>query len=249
MNISRVGSCVVAIGVALIRLAPALAQTAAAQPVVLADGGFETDDAWQRHTRFQSAVHTVTGAAVRNGERCVRLEAALSTHPASVTQTVADLPAGIYELSVWAHGEGSLRLAVAGAGARTFTLTGTAAWQLYGLAFELDKPRAAEVSFVVPGGNVVLDDAALTPADADLRARWQRQQTVLQELYYVPDGYSAQRPASRASRNRNRCRVRTARCTTTAVTTRRGTSSRPNWRSGLQSAASRCATWLKPLRG
>ena len=128
------------------------------------------------------------------GEQAVKLQSLSFWQPATLEQTTPPLPAGVYELTLWARGEGRLDLTIRGVGLRRFVLAGDV-WQQYSLVFSLPEPYACPVVISSSRGAVVVDDLTLQPGDEALRAAWDKQQKAFEQLGYIPSNLSAQRPA------------------------------------------------------
>lgn len=132
-------------------------------------------------------------AAVKAGEGRNKSQCACLEKNAAVAQNVADLPAGIYELTAWARGRGRILLSD-GLSKREMALGKD--WHAYSLVFEVKQAGPAKVSIalVTTNGEAWIDDAALQPAAADRVEAWKKQEEVLVKMGYVPGHLSAQRP-------------------------------------------------------
>lgn len=131
----------------------------------------------------------VAAAAAHSGKQGLELRRAGRAPRVGVQQVVA-LPAGLYEITVWARGAGSLLLA---ADNHTRRLDLTDPWQPYSLVFAIDEPRDVAVELATTD-RVQLDDASLRAADDQLKAAWEHQERVRLQFGFVPAAASAQRP-------------------------------------------------------
>lgn len=130
----------------------------------------------------------VKAATGRDGKPGVQLKAADGSYrPAAMQQKLA-LPAGLYELTVWAKGAGSLLLQAPGNDERTQPLHAT--WGQYGFLFDWPGGDASPIIGVF--GDGVVSEAALLPATAEQRAAWTKQQESLRQFGFIT--HAAQRP-------------------------------------------------------
>ena len=167
---------------------------------LITDPGFETDKpAWEASSAYGTRAGFESSAAARGGVRAAHLSTyAGQARFGTISQEIAALPVGVYELTVWARGEGKLRLSVERVGTRSFSLSDTA-WLQYSYVFELPETGRAKPVIAVQGDGWV-DDVVLLAATAGLRGAWERQQQALAQFHYIPSGYSAQRSAPNAPR-------------------------------------------------
>ena len=128
-------------------------------------------------------------AAARTGAAGLSLSASVWGRLAAARQTV-DLPAGVYEFTVWGKGDGLLVL-TAGNLRRKGDLGKE--WAQYSLTFSVAQAGPVDLTLLATH-NASVDDAALSPASPERLAAWQKQETARAEYGFVPDYLSAQAP-------------------------------------------------------
>jgi len=166
---------------------------------LLQNPGFEQGArAWEKQTGYLATVKIGKLPETHGGAQAARLTAKSAGRAVTVRQRASDLPAGVYEFSVWCKGEGKLQLAVKGVASRRFAIA-AGQWRHYSLAFEVAEPRPCVLLITVPLGDAAVDDASLGPAEPALAEAWRRQQEALAQFHFIPSGYSAQRPAPAAA--------------------------------------------------
>ncbi|MHB9026456.1 MAG: hypothetical protein ACYC7E_20150 [Armatimonadota bacterium] len=169
----------------LLSILPAAAEN------LLRDGALaeygQANNAWVLVTDARAKVQPVVEAAKGpNGTGALRLRAAV------ISQQLT-LPAGLYELTVQARGQGELMLAAEGIGERAQLLGND--WGTYGYLFEAKAGTASmRIGISVDG---VISAATLQPATAEQQAAWATQQDGLVQYGFII--FSAQRPSPGAA--------------------------------------------------
>lgn len=130
----------------------------------------------------------VEPAAGPEGKPGVHLKSVDGSYKSAAIQQKASLPAGLYELTVWAKGAGDLVLKVPGNADRSQPLRKD--WSLYGFLFEWTGGEAAPIIGVF--GNGFIGEANLLAATDEQKTAWAKQQETLRQFGFVTN--SAQRP-------------------------------------------------------
>ena len=173
----------------------AIAAAEATGANLLDDPGFEAgatgrigDEKGPRQWRSASGAVVVTEQG-RDASRSVHLQ-----NGASVAQRIPAQPKGVFELTLWARGQGIVALSD-GYAKREMALGQD--WSLYRFAFEAQTAGEVEITISAagPDAEAWVDDLSLTEADAELAEAWRKQQEALVQFGFVPGHLSAQRPA------------------------------------------------------
>jgi len=159
----------------------------------LRDSEFATvgkaDTAWRpAETKEPGEPGLIEAAQGREGKPGVHLKSVAGSYKSAAMQQKINLPAGLYELTVWTKGSGQLTLKVPGNSDRSQPMRNE--WNLYGLLFEWTGGEAAPVIGLY--GDGVVCEASLLPATDAQKTAWGKQQEMLRQFGFVTN--SAQRP-------------------------------------------------------
>jgi hypothetical protein len=132
---------------------------------------------------------TADAAAAHSGATGIKLAVTSWGRLAAVRQSPT-LPVGVYDLRVWAQGDGSLTL-VAGHDRRRGVLGKT--WAQYSLTFAVPAAGAVDLT-ILTDSKASVDDVTLEPLTGDRLAAWQKQEAARAEYGFVPEYLSAQLP-------------------------------------------------------
>lgn len=158
---------------------------------VAADGSNRLIDANFATTNGDGAAWAIITGKGGSGEPAMAGDGkspALQLKNATAAQAVT-LPAGLFELTVQARGQGELLLSVSGAGERSQLLGKD--WGTYGYLFETDAgERAVTLRVTVDG---TLAAAAIRPATEEQKTAWTLEKKSLEQFGFIT--VSAQRPS------------------------------------------------------
>ena len=110
---------------------------------------------------------------------------------ARASQRVPQMEPGIYALSVWARGDGELRLIIRTQRSRRMIVDDT--WRRYQIVFEVEQRKDVTLTLDTLD-DIWIDDVTLSAADGETQAKWEKQEQARQQLGYVPYAHSAQPP-------------------------------------------------------